>query len=147
MGESYAPSTSGAAYCLEADFEGNTLTTDREMWDFMVDQLHAEPALCLGGPSMQWLHLALRECAALAQAPAPNIPALTYVGADEAIVDNDAIFAQMTNWPNGETIVVPNAQHEVLMHATETRNQIMADICSFFGRHTEVPKTPTLKRA
>lgn len=147
LGESYAPSTSGAAYCLEADFEGNTLTTDREMWDFMVNQLRAEPKLCLGGPSMKWLHLALRECAALAQCPAPTTPTLTYIGADEAIVDNDAIFAQMSNWENGKTIVVPDAQHEVLMHDVETRTQIMADICAFFGRHTEAPNTPILKRA
>jgi len=38
----YAPSTSAETYLLQAPFQGNVLTTDREMWDYMRRQV-ADP--------------------------------------------------------------------------------------------------------
>ena len=35
------------------------LTTDREMWAYMRDQVRAVPEFALGGPSLAWLGAAL----------------------------------------------------------------------------------------
>ncbi|MCC6520317.1 MAG: alpha/beta hydrolase, partial [Tabrizicola sp.] len=48
----YAPSTSAETYLLQVPFQGNVLTTDREMWDYMRRQVVEVPDLALGGPSV-----------------------------------------------------------------------------------------------
>ena len=77
LGHAYAPGTGADNYVATAPFEGNLLTTDPGMWQYMKDQLLAHPELLLGGPSLRWLHEALRECRELQSMASPESPALS----------------------------------------------------------------------
>ncbi|MBV7410188.1 alpha/beta fold hydrolase [Maritimibacter sp. DP1N21-5] len=134
-GLSQAPSTARESYVQIAPFEDNQLTKDREMWDFMVGQLAAHPDLALGGPSVTWLYTALRECASLGRMPAPATPTLTFLGADERIVATEPVHALMGRWQNGQLIIVPNAEHEIMMEVPATREDFYARSIAHFETH------------
>lgn len=121
LGLRYAPSTSPVPYVLSAPFEGNTLTTDRAMWDWMVGHLHAQPGLQLAGPSLQWLDEALAECRWLQGQPLPDLPCLTVIGGNERIVETGAVRGIMARWPGGRLEMVPGAEHELMMETPARR--------------------------
>jgi len=134
----FAPGQVPDPYVLRAEFEGNTLTTDRQMWDWMRGHLQAHPELALGGPSLRWLHEALREIRHLTLRPAPTISSVTFVGAGEAIADPARIRARVESWPGAELVVVPDARHEVLLERPEIRSRIHDRlIAQFEGRVPE----------
>jgi len=95
MSHRYAPGTTPEHYVLTEPFETNKLTNDEDMWAYMGRQLRAHPALGLGGPSLHWLHEALRETRDLARHPSPNLPCLTILGSDEDIVDVPRVHDRM----------------------------------------------------
>jgi lysophospholipase len=125
----YAPTTGAQSYLLQVPFEGNVLTTDREMWDYMRQQVLAVPELSLGGPSIGWLRAALQECAALAALPAPKLPAISALGTAEKVVDVPPIHLRMAAWANGQLDLYPGAEHEIMMETPATRKR-------FFDRAT-----------
>lgn len=127
-----APNTSATPYVLDAPFDDNTLTLDRTMWDLMGDQLRAEPALSLGGPSLNWLFEALREMRQLSRMPSPSQPCLTYLGSNERIVSPQRIRDRMANWPNGDLVIVPKGEHEVLMEGEAIRSPITQAIIEHY---------------
>ena len=135
QGHRLSPSTSYESYVLESAFAGNVLTNDADMWDYMVAQLRAHPELALSGPSVQWVGTALRECRDMAQTPAPELPALTFLGEEEAIVDPAAIHTQMARWPNGTLEIVPDAQHEVLMEGPQIRRKVLDQMVAHFAAY------------
>lgn len=120
----FAPGQVPDPYVLREDFEGNTLTSDRDMWDWMRGHLQAHPELALGGPSLHWLHEALREIRHLTRRPAPPMGCLAFVGAEEAIADPARIKARVDSWPGGTLVVVPGARHEVLLERPEIRARV-----------------------
>jgi len=133
FGHIYAPSTAGEHYVLSEPFETNKLTNDREMWTYMARQLEAHPELGIGGPSLRWLHEALREMRALAERPSPALPCLTVLGSDEEIVDTARIRERMARWPGGQLEVVPGGRHETLMDTPDVQAQLFGMICDFYG--------------
>ncbi|WP_375173129.1 alpha/beta fold hydrolase [Pseudooceanicola sp.] len=138
LGHLMSPGTSEEPYPLDAPFAENKLTSDPEMYDYMRRQLIAQPELSLGGPSLHWLNQALAETLALARRPAPALDCLTFLGADEAIVDPGRIHARMESWTNGELVMLPGARHEVLMETPATRDAIFARMVPFLDAHSEV---------
>ncbi|MGX9349819.1 alpha/beta fold hydrolase [Shimia sp. W99] len=135
QGHRYAPGTSAQTYVLDAPFEGNTLTTDPDMYRYMQDQMHAYPDLALGGPSLHWLHEALRETKTLRMQPSPDYPCITFLGDAEKIVDSAAVHDRMQRWPNGSLELVPGGEHEVLMETQAKRDVIFDQICDLFDAH------------
>lgn len=121
QGHRMVPSTSPLTYVLEAEFEGNVLTRDREMWEFMRRQLTVHPDLAIGGPTMQWLYEALKETRALHRMPSPDLPCLTVLGAEERIVHAASIHDRMSRWPGSEFDLVGSAEHELMMEGPGTR--------------------------
>ncbi len=119
----YAPTTGPGTYLLQVPFEGNVLTTDREMWAYMRDQVQAVPDFALGGPSLAWLHAALAECAALAVLPAPRVPAICALGTAEKVVDVPPVHLRMSSWANGQLDLYPGAEHEIMMEGPAVRNR------------------------
>lgn len=117
----YAPGTGAKTYVLDAAFEGNVLTTDREMWDYMKAQAAAHPEMSLGGPSVGWLRAALTECAALAARPAPNLPVVCALGTAEKVVDAAPIHLRMAGWAKGALDLYPGAEHEIIMEKPSDR--------------------------
>ncbi|MEZ5715224.1 MAG: alpha/beta hydrolase [Paracoccaceae bacterium] len=138
LGHVYAPGTNATGYVATADFEDNLLTTDLDMWLYMKDQLVAHPELLLGGPSLRWLHEALRECRELASMPSPPVPAIAFLGSNERIVDTAAIHDRMARWPGGRLEMIEGGEHEVLMDGPETEAHILDTMLTFF-RETPGP--------
>jgi lysophospholipase len=131
----YAPTTGAFAYLLKQPFEGNVLTTDREMWGYMRRQVQEVPDLALGGPSVAWLGQALRECAALAALPAPKVPAICGLGTAEKVVDVPPVHLRMASWSNGQLDLYPGAEHEIMMEGPAVRNRFFDRAASLFDAH------------
>jgi len=121
----YAPTTGPQSYLCQVPFDGNVLTSDREMWAYMQAQVVAVPELGLGGPSIAWLGAALRECAALSMLSAPTTPAICALGTMEKVVDVPPIHLRMAAWSNGELDLYPGAEHEILMEGPSTRRRFI----------------------
>jgi lysophospholipase len=119
----YAPTTSGTAYLVVQPFQGNVLTQDPDMYAWMRDQVVEAPALQLAGPSIGWLAAALRECAALAMLPSPNLPVICALGTAEAVVDPVPIHARMAQWGTGQLDLYPGAAHEVPVEVPAVRRR------------------------
>ncbi|PZQ96818.1 MAG: alpha/beta hydrolase [Cereibacter sphaeroides] len=135
MGFTLAPGTDLTCYVAVAPFEGNVLTTDPETFAWMKNQLQRHPELGLGGPSLNWLHQALLECRRLRTKPSPKVPALTFLGAQEKVVDVAPIFERMRHWPGGELDVVEGAEHEVLMEKPALRTPAIDRMAALFAAH------------
>lgn len=136
MGTRLPPSTTYDPYVLSNGFPGNMLTTDADNYTMMRDQLAAEPGLALGGPSLIWLREAMNECAWLARQPSPRLPCVTFIGGNERIIDTAAVRARMQRWPGGELVVLPGAEHEVLIEAPETRDILFSRLGTLFSGDT-----------
>ena len=119
-------------YVLSAPFEDNMLTTDAQMYDMMRDQLIAHPELALGGPSYVWLREALAETAHLANRAAPSLPAVTWLGTNERIVNTPHVHSRMATWKGGRLDMVEGGEHEVLMGTDAQRRQVMDGIEKLF---------------
>lgn len=128
----YAPSTSAQSYLVQVPFEGNVLTTDREMWDYMRRQVAEVPDLALGGPSIGWLREALHECAALAALPAPKVPTICALGTAEKVVDVPPVHLRMAGWSNGQLDLYPGAEHEIMMEGPATRARFFDRAAALF---------------
>jgi lysophospholipase len=128
----YAPGTGGQTYVLDAQFQGNVLTTDPDMWSYMQRQVGDHPDLALGGPSLGWLKAALNECVALGMMPSPSVPAVTSLGTAEKIVDTGPIHIRMANWPGGRLDMYTGAEHEVIMETIEHRTRFFDAAAKLF---------------
>ncbi len=134
-GYRYVPGTSPETYVKTALFEDNLLTTDREMFDYMIEQLREHPELALGGPSLHWLYEALVETRHLARQPSPDLPCLTFLGTNERIVDTAAVHARVAMWPKGRLQMVEGGEHEIMMEGPEARQRFIDDLEGFwFGQ-------------
>ena len=130
-GTKLAPGTTERSFVLNDPFEDNTLTRDPQMWAMMGEQVTTQPGLELGGPSLDWLREALNECKALMQAPAPDLPTLTFLGDNERIVAAPSVHKKMGAWPKGILRMVENAEHEVFMEIPETRETLTKEAVAF----------------
>ncbi len=123
-----SPGTARQTYVLAEAFDDNMLTTNREMWDMMRAQAKAHPELTLGGPTAGWLFAALSEMRALSRLPAPNLPAVTWLGTRERIVEPAPIHSLMARWPKGRQETLQGLEHEVIMEAPEVRGRVYDSI-------------------
>ena len=135
LGGRLAPSTSRETYVAITPFEGNLLTRDRPMFEFMQRQTAAHPELAIGGPSLQWVGQALLETRALAAMPSPDFPCLTALGLAERVVQIDAIKQRMANWPGSEFDLVEEAEHELMMEKPPIRKRFYDRAARFFDKN------------
>lgn len=131
----YAPGTGAKTYVMEAAFQGNSLTTDPEMWDYMRKQVQAQPELSLGGPSLGWVRAALSECSELGLMRSPPHAALCALGTSEKIVDLGPIHSRMAIWPNGTLDLFQGSEHEVMMERPATRKRFFDSAAALFASH------------
>ena len=129
------PGQTMQSYVLRAPFAGNTLTNDEPMFNAMRAQLQAQPDLGLGGPSLRWVNTSMREMNALSLRSAPDVPCLTYLGGQEAIVDPDRIRQRMADWPGGQLRFIPEGRHEMLMDKPPLREMIFDETAAHFAAH------------
>lgn len=128
----YAPGTGATPYVAEAAFEGNVLTTDPGMWEYMRTQVLAHPELALGGPSLAWLRAALAECGALSIQPSPPVPTLCALGSQEKVVDTGPVHLRMAHWSTGELELYPGAEHEIMMEKASVRSRFFDRAAALF---------------
>lgn len=130
-----APGQSSENYLVRVGFAENTLTSDRDMFDFMKGQLAAHPELALGGPTLRWLNESLREMRELAQMPSPTLPCTTFLGSDEAIVEPSAIKSRMPTWTNGTLHMLAGGRHETMMETPKIRAEVFDAATALFDAH------------
>lgn len=134
---SYVPGTFGdKPYVSQAKFAENMLTTDRAYFDWFNKHLEAEPAFGLGGPTIGWMSKSGAEMAALAQAPAPDMPMLMFLGSDEEIVSPAAIRTFAARAPRCELVELDGAKHEVLMETPALRTKVWAAMDRFLAEQS-----------
>lgn len=134
LGGRLTPSTSRITYVAEAPYDDNLLTRDVEMYAFMQRQVARHPELAIGGPTLQWLGQALIETRRLMAMPAPDYPCLTVLGIAERIVHIEAIKRRMAAWPGAEFVLVPDAEHEIMMERPPVRQMFYDKAAALFGR-------------
>lgn len=132
---SMAPGQTTQSYVARISFAENTLTSDRDMFNFMRDQLSAHPELGLGGPTLRWLNESLLEMRNLAKIPSPSLPCTTFLGSDEAIVDPSAIKTRMPTWTNGTLHMIAGGRHEVMMETPQIRAEVFDAATALFDAH------------
>jgi lysophospholipase len=79
-----------------------------------------------------WLREALAETRHLAERAAPNLPAVTWLGTNERIVDVPPIHQRMEQWVGGRLELVEGGEHEILMELPAIRNAAMDGIEKLF---------------
>ena len=132
LARNYAPGTAQKHYVLFNEFDDNTLTSDREMFDRMRHQLTEQPNLAIGGPTLRWLNEALIEMRTLSKLPSPDIPAICAIGSNERIVSADRIEDRMKDWPNGRLIRYDAAEHELMVERSEVRDDWLDSCIALF---------------
>lgn len=132
----FAPGQQAETYVLRAEAADNTLTSDPANFDILQSQLIAHPELALGGPSLHWLNESLREMRMLSQRPSPDMPCVTFLGSEEAIVDPTRIHDRMDHWPNGDLVVLDQGRHEVLMETKVLRETVLDAAAQLFSAQT-----------
>lgn len=129
----YAPGTGAKTYVTDAQFLGNVLTTDQDMWRYMQAQALAHPELTLGGPSMAWGRAALLECHALSLMTSPNLPCYTALGTAEKVVDPLPIHARMAIWAGSSLDMYTGAEHEIIMEGPDARKRFFDAVDGVFA--------------
>ena len=130
--EVFAPGQQAETYVLRTNAQDNTLTSDPNSFDQLQNQLNTHPDLALGGPSLHWLNESLREMRTLSLRPSPDIPCVTFLGTDEAIVDSDRIYDRMDRWPHGQLKMVEGGRHEILIERARLRERVLDDMIGLF---------------
>ncbi len=137
LGLMLPPGSTHENYVESDPFEGNVLTTDPGMFAMLQEHLRVHPELSLGGPSLIWLREALAEIRRLAARPSPDLDCMTFLGADEQIVDTAGVHARMAKWPRGELRIVAGSQHEVMMERPEIRGPAFDRMIRHFHDHAD----------
>lgn len=133
-----APGQSETSYVLRAPFAENTLTNDEDTFNALHHQLRAHPDLALGGPSLRWVNTSLREMHQLSTLPSPDVPCLTILGGQEAIVDPQRIRDRMRHWTQGTLRFFQDGKHEMLMDNAAMRDSIFDETAALFDAHLSV---------
>jgi lysophospholipase len=119
---------------LNTAFEDNSLTGDPARYALMREISERFPAICVGTPTYGWLYAACRACREAAEpdfAPAIKIPTLIVVGALERVVSIAAIERLASEMRTGGHLVIPGAEHELLMERDLIRDQFFAAFDAF----------------
>lgn len=128
QGGNYVQNNPGKPF--DDSFEGNPLTHDRRRFARQHDQLKACPDLALGAPTWGWLEFALNATAELARPGAlreVTLPVVVCSAADDKLVDNQGQKAVADGLPQGRFIVIPGAEHEILMETDDIRALFWAE--------------------
>ncbi|MFT6684383.1 MAG: lysophospholipase, partial [Loktanella salsilacus] len=114
-----APGQERETYLNRIALGENTLTSDPEMFAHMQRQLATYPDLALGGPSLRWLNESLIDMRRMSRLASPRVPATTFLGTAESIVDPARIHDRMARWPGGTLEIVEGGKHETMMEGPE----------------------------
>jgi lysophospholipase len=107
-----------------APFETNILTHDRARYERNLALVAASPDLALGPPTWGWLNFAFQATDRLAQGAgtaAISIPVTVLLAGEDALVDNDAALHTAARLPEGTSLVILGARHELFQETDNTQ--------------------------
>jgi lysophospholipase len=107
-------------------FEDNILTSDPRRFMATAEQVRANRALGIGGPTYGWVRAAFRSIGEIkAYGYVENVfaPTLIVAAGRDALVDTEASRALMRRLPRGRFVVVEDALHEILQERDDLRNR------------------------
>ncbi|MEM8854500.1 MAG: alpha/beta fold hydrolase, partial [Pseudomonadota bacterium] len=116
-----------------SQFAGNPLTSDPERYATLVALSEANPDLMTGAPTIGWVHAALKAMTRLERTMGRPlaIPTLFMASARDSIVSTPAIDRFAKSVPGGGYILVPDAEHQLLIERDELRNLFFAAFETF----------------
>ncbi|MEM9045289.1 MAG: alpha/beta hydrolase [Pseudomonadota bacterium] len=114
-------------------FEENVLTSDEDVFQWMVKALQDEPRLQLAMPSIRWLDQSTEEMSWLSSRGKLDMPVMILDGSEEAVVDGGAIDDAVKRL-DAEMVSIEGARHEVLIESEPMRAQAWAAIDAFLKR-------------
>lgn len=120
-------------------FPGNPLTSDPVRYARVTAVMQAEPALCLGSPTVSWANAAYRVMDEFADPAYPasiRQPLLLIAAGHDEIVSTPAIENFAVRLRAGSHLIIPGARHELIMEQDRYRAQFWAAFDAF------VPGTP-----
>ena len=113
-------------------FEGNVLTHDRAMWDWMRETLRAVPALQLGAPTLGWMGASRVAMRAVCEMDPSGLPGLVILGSEEAVVAPDDV--RMVAARQGFSLVeIAGGRHETLIESADQRAVARTAIDAFLA--------------
>jgi lysophospholipase len=137
-GGTYVPG-GGPTVLATRPFRDNPLTSDPVRYARAIAVLEAEPALGVGSPTIAWADAAFRVMGQMGATTYPariRQPILIVAAGRDQLVSTPAIETFAIHLRAGSHVIVPGAQHEILMEQDIYRNQFWAAFDAF------VPGTP-----
>ncbi|MEN3160166.1 alpha/beta fold hydrolase [Alkalimonas sp. NCh-2] len=123
-------------------FHRNRLTSCPAHYQWLLSLYQAEPALQLGGVTLDWLLAAHQVMQRLASSGhSIELPLLVLQAGADRVVDNKAQQRFVAQRPElRELRTLAGAKHELLLENTPIRQQVMHWILAFFARYTATDK-------
>ena len=141
-GGGYVPG-GGPTVMATSPFLGNPVTSDPVRYARTAAVIEAEPALGLGTPTIAWADAAFRVMATMRPTTWPariRQPILIVAAGQDQLVSTAAIETFAIHLRAGSHVIIPGAQHEILMEQDVYRNQFWAAFDAF------VPGTPLFSK-
>jgi lysophospholipase len=118
----------------DQEFEGNSLTSDRERYSRNLSVLQAKPELAVEVPTVGWLKAALEAIQRVGReqfAPRVRVPVLMLAAGDDQIVSSKAVEELAIRLRAGSQLVLRGARHEILQERDTIREQFWAAFDAF----------------
>ena len=133
LGGAFIPG-GGATSAMTRPFPGNVLTSDPDRYARNANVIAAAAHLGLGDPTIGWINAAFRLMEEFADPEYPRrtlTPTLVVAAGADRIVDTRAIERFAVRLKAGGLVVIPHAQHEILMERNVFREQFWAAFDAF----------------
>lgn len=130
----------GLAPVAFTPFAGNPVSTDPKRYAVTGATVRAEPLLGLGGPTIGWVDEAFGVMDRLADANYGlrwRTPTLIVAAGMDRVVSTEAAENFGKRLRATRTIVIPGAQHEMLMERDEIRDRFMAAFDAYIPGSSE----------
>ena len=124
----------GATATNSVPFLGNPFTSDKERHALYDKLILVAPDLGLGSPTYGWVTEAERAMRTTRDPDFPpkvHVPVMVLAAGADRIVSTPAIEAVMHHMRAGGHVVLPGAQHEIMMERDEIRAQFWAVFDAF----------------
>ena len=116
----------------QVHLEYNELSFCKTRMKWMNRVNRKNPAIHLGGPTFRWVHLCLNAIKRLPKViPKIEIPTLILQAEKEKIVDNKNLEKLTALFPNVESMLVPQAKHEILFEKDNVRKAVLERVNQF----------------
>lgn len=132
-GESFAPGK-GATLLYTEPHNAQTVTSDVRRYQRAVEVIEADRNLGIGGPTVEWLHAALRASKHFSRPDFSEqvpIPVLMALAGAERVVSNAAAERLSLRVKTIAHVRISGARHEILMERDVFRDQFWAAFDAF----------------